>query len=723
MADLDTTAHGGPATEPATTYETANLLYFFWLPGGKDEFGFRYDETPLRDTTFYRDEFERTIANHLRDQEKRLRGNQGSIAGLSWRGSIEPQDAELGLRKIQYSFEYEPDRTLLPSFFPAEPLSGTAIILSNGLYLWSFKVKYARGTDEEQVRSSLMTFLKEDFVQRHVDRMLGFGWPDDDNLDEAQPRYDGILTYYQLDLLFNCVFDAEAHPHLFLHGDGLKDNAPSESEMYNIGAIVQSLSLCGFKKHYDPLWDLRKSYSFRGAGSAGDDVFLDTDVDLYTPQERFDEERERLLSRLSFAAMEQFLRIAVPFGVTHYKAGLDHCRSELVNYSLLARRNHASTELRRPSLKGAAITLSEVAAYHALLAGKVPSLEFVHGLVEGLTVVSEPLQAPNGTGARGSWIEWADGRSTLAEALDVFKRYVEVIKTELAFIDRSLSVTQADNMLSELSDTRKLAEMETEDPHRTVVIEGKEWDALSFRLGVLAIILGSALGFVEIYSTLGVQLTENLFSEGSSVWEKIVGVAHWPLVLALAIVLLVFVYRRYMGPGAEPADDPATAKKQVQTHIFDYSFMREVITSRGLSEGVVEKLRGTMIDLQKSESERLPAVSFSTIREMPPTGIERIKYSLESDANEAGVSYLLHIEVDRRPAMSGTTSDSSRHTELLRNVRLVARVPKRADLEVAQIAQGARDVIGNCVRDLVLAGKSDHEVHNFFESHFGWDWP
>lgn len=718
--------------EPETAYETGNLLYFFWLPAGKDEFGFRYDEAPLRDTTFYREEFERTIANHLRDQERRLKGNNESIAGLTWRGRLEPQDAELGLRKIQYSFEYDPDPALRPSYFPVGPLTGTAIILSNGLYLWSFKVKYESGVDEGELRSSLNTFLKDDFVQRHIHRMFGFGWPDVDNLNDAQPRYEGILTYYQLDLLFNCVFDAEAHPHLFLHGDGLR-RAPRESEMYNIGTIVRSLSLWGFKRRYDPLWDLRKSYSFRGAGSSGDEVYLDSDVDLYTPQQRFDEERERLLSRLSFAGMEQFLRIAVPFGVTHYKAGLDHCRSELVNHSLLARRNHASTELRRPSLKGASITLGEVAAYHALLAGKVPSLQFVHGLVDEMAHVSEPLQAPNGIGAKGSWIEWADGRSTLVESLEQFKRYVGVIETELAFIDKSLSVAQADNMLSELSDTRKLAEMETETPQRTVVIAGKEWDALSFRMGLFAAIIGSALAFVEIYSTLGSWLTERAFSEGSPGWEKVLGVGHWPIVLAGAFVAVRYASNRFMRRSESSEADAEAAKKQVESHIFDYSFQRERIRSRGLTEAVVEKLKDSMVDLQdkgpQSEVQEtdvgpLRAAWFSSIREMPPTGIERIKYSLESDANAAGVTYLLHIEVDRRRTVGGDSDgDDGRYAELLRNIRLVARVPHSAGIDVGDISHGARNVIGTCVRNLVFPGASDHEVRTFFESYFGWEWP
>lgn len=720
--------------EQTTTYEVANLLYYFWLPSGKDEFGFEaYDDAPLRPTTDYRQAFERTIARHLEAQEKRLKGNHASLAGLTWRGSLRPQDAELGLRKIEFSFDYEPDRTHLPDYIAAGPLSGTAIIMSNGLHLWVFKIHYEAGTDETDMRESLNTFLREDFVQRYIDRLLGFGWSNAD-LNDAQQNYDGILTYYQLDLLFNCVFDAEAHPHLFLYGDREKEDVRRANDMYSIGSIVRSLSLSGFKENYEPLWDLRKNYSFRGASYGGKDPHIDTDIDLVNRPKRVDtaqedaeqrraredaeKEREKLLSRLSFAAMEQFLRIAVPFGVTQYKAGLDHCRAELVNYSLLARRNHISSELRRPSLKGAAGTLSEVEAYHALIAGKVPSLEFVHGLVGGLSDVSAPLLAPREFEASNSWIEWSYSKSTFKEALDQFERYIGVIKTELAVIENSLAITRTDTMLSELADTRKLAEMETEDPHRSVTIAGGEWDNLSFRLAEFAIILG----IFEVYSNIGIWFTDGLFNgslmpEGTPGWYKFWGIVHWlPLVVAAVALLVVLLRRRNVSPRSVRD----AASKKPESHIFDYAFMREKVNSKGLSKGVVGQLKEDMIDLQDPKKSAPPA-AFSMFSEIPIGGVERVKYSLETKPNERGVYYLLHIEVDRRIGAGGdAVSEEAKRTELLRNVRLVARVPRAVAFDVEQ---SVRPVIGNCVRDLILTGKRDHEVRAFFESHFGWDWP
>jgi hypothetical protein len=724
VSETTTTAPAGATgTRPSDgtteqTYEVANLLYFFWLPSGKDEFGFQaYDDAPLRPTTFYREAFERTIAQHLQAQEQRLRSNRASLSGLTWRGSLAPQDAELGLRKIEYSFEYEPDRRHLPATIAAGPFTGTAIIMSNGLYLWAFEIRYERGADDHELRQSLDKFLKEDFVQHHVHRLFGFGWTNAD-LDRRHEDYDGVLTYYQLDLLFNCVFDANAHPHLFLFGDQEVRNRPREEEMYSIGAIVRSLSISCFKKDYAPLWDLRKNYSFRAVHGEERHPYIDTDVRLSVDGTVANGEREKLLSRVSLAAMEQFLRIAVPFGVTHYKAGLDHCRTELVSHNLLARRNQASSELRRPSLRGASSSPGEIEAYQAVIAAKVPSLEFVHGLVAGLSEVSAPLLAPREFEASNSWIEWSFGKSTFKEALDGFERYIHVITTELAFIQSGLLAAHNDEVLSELADARKLAEMETEDTHRSVTIEGGEWDNLSFRLAEFAIFLG----LVEVYSNIGVWLSQSLFSGGllprsTPTLYKVLGLVHWVPVLIAGVALFMYLRRRQTAPRA--VVEAAQKKQKPESHIFDHAFTREVVNHTDRTIGVVDDLKRGMLDLEDPKRVTRP-VAFSSFREVPDGGVERIKYSLESSPNANGVYYLLHVEIDRRKVLGRHRSGEAERAELLRNVRLVARVPRNHEIDVET---AVRPVIGGCVRDLILNDRTEAEKRTFFKNQFGWDWP
>jgi hypothetical protein len=71
--------------------------------------------------------------------------------------------------------------------------------------------------------------------------------------------------------------------------------------------------------------------------------------------------------------------------------------------------------------------------------------------------------------------------------------------------------------------------------------------------------------------------------------------------------------------------------------------------------------------------------------------------------------------------LTSATVGEADHTELLRNVRLVARVPRKHNKFDVEL--GVRPVIGTCVRDLILNDKRDPEVREFFETHFGWDWP
>ena len=57
----------------STTPELTKLLYYFWLPAGKDEFGFQHQErAPLNNTAFYRDHghVEQTISKRLEGQAR-----------------------------------------------------------------------------------------------------------------------------------------------------------------------------------------------------------------------------------------------------------------------------------------------------------------------------------------------------------------------------------------------------------------------------------------------------------------------------------------------------------------------------------------------------------------------------------------------------------------------------------------------------------------------------
>lgn len=319
-------------------YCAASLLYYFWLPSGKDEFGFD-DEAgaaPLTKTAEYRRNHphEETIARRLRNQMKALQGNHPDLAGLTWTGELVPRDGDLGLRKLQYAFEYRHVGTALARIAPDGPLRGDALMLSNGLYLWRFELEYKSGTTDENLHAAATDFLKNDFIQRYVRKILGLGWPSPD-ADQLR-EYAGILTYYQLDLLLNGLFDGTAHPHAFLPSP----EKPKNKHLYSLDEIIRSGSLYALEGQHEPLFDKRKRYTLRGDQSERP---IDTSLNVFDHKvNRYS--RELLLSRLSYAAMEQFLRVSISFGIIYYKAGLAHCRAELVDRSLLTRINRRSGE-------------------------------------------------------------------------------------------------------------------------------------------------------------------------------------------------------------------------------------------------------------------------------------------------------------------------------------------------------------------------------------------
>jgi hypothetical protein len=702
---------------------TSTLSYFLWLPAGKDEFGFaNLDNAPLNPTAAYRDNIERTISGHLAEQARRMQ-TAGQLAGMRRAGSLAAVDAELGLRKIQYQFDYHPVGTELNQVAPAGPIRGTATILSNGLYLWTFYLRHWVDVPEEALRDAATAFLKEDFVVGHVARLFHFEWKTGTHDRSATDAggtpdrkilasYDGILTYYQLDLLFNGILDIGAHPHRAL----IQSPPGGLPGVYSVQSVIESLSLASFQNRYFPLYDERKDFSLRGSHADAEQNYIGSNVNLAATsvpadsvaaeaETKADRHRELFLSRVSFAGMEQFLRVAVSYGLTHYRNGLDHCRAELVNQSLLARRNRMSAELRRPSLSAAPLSLADLEAYHTVVAGKLPLLVFLSHLVEGLSEVSSPLNPPREL--KDEWVEWAYSRSTLAEAMTQFDRQIETIKADVIAIDGSLATARSDLMLAELTEARKLTEIEAETPRAAVVLESGEWDALTVRLAEIALLLGA----LEIVSNVGVWSMDRLLGTQSFAdiglmrWLQLAGV--WVLPL-FPLVLWWYLWQRRKRKSRSGQGDGDRNGDQV--HVFDYSSLRRPIDAQEKSEGVVKALRKTMLDLETLKPGP-GCASYSTFRETPSNGVERVKHSLRSVKTAGGAWYVLHIEVE--------SQIGDRNIEQLRDVRLVATMPQGHKLDVMP---NSIQVIGDCVKSLILNQKEPEEARAFLRERFGWDW-
>jgi len=737
--------------EDASGAHFVNLTYCLWLPAGKDEFGFDlFDDAPLSRTALYRRQVasEDTISAHFEHMAKRLRTNN-VLASMETSGSFAPMDGELGLRKIHFGFTYHHNYDF-GGYLCTGPIHGNALFLSNGVYLWSFRMPLKDpviGEPGRHLKEIFRSFLRDDFVSRHIGSIFSFGW-NPGSADGGLRSYSGVLTYYQLDLLFNGVFDQSAHPHL-----ALGERPPSQArhiedetrriedeakECYDVEYLVRSFSLCVLGNEYTPLFDQRKSYTLRrthGDQSAHVDTSLSlTERTIPADQEDELHRREIFLSRLSFAAMEQFLRVAISFGLVYYKTGLDHIRAELISQSMERRKNQTSGELRRPSLSSKALTLADMEAYYALLAGKVPTLSFVRDLVKGMSEVSRPtngapveadgaLRVANGV--RGA-VEWRFSQETLKEARTQFERQVNVITADLAAIQSSLDAVRSELMLLELTEARKLSEIAAETPRSDIeagVVSGaplKLDSEMEKRFTLLLTFSAAVIAVLEVLTSVGLVLSDKAFQGGFDPrqGDQQLMVGYWLLFPVVVIGGVWYGWTRLNAARERrnrqvPEAGPRGGEK-LETHVFDYSSLSHRIGKRSPgSAELMRKIQAEMVDIEDPSKEPQRAARFSTFHEIPSGGIERIKYSLESQETASRLTYILHVEFDRRI--------NAERDERLLDIRLVVRRPLNAP-EV-EIAANSRHVIGKAVERLLSSDMSEADMRVYTRQHFGWEWP
>lgn len=687
------------------------LLYYFWLPAGKDQFGFQHQErAPLSKTAFYRDHghVEQTISKRLDEQSVKLKGTQPNLAGLTWMGNLEPTDADLGLQKIQFEFKYERMRRSL-DFMPSGPLNGNGMFLSNGVYLWAFDLHHGPELSKNELQAAGEEFLRDDFIRRYIDNLFTFGWTV--SAGGGLDSYSGVMTYYQLDILFNGIFDHNALPHSFFG----KKSAQSVEDVYSIANIIKSISLASIQNSHRPLYETHNDFSLPEAYQSNQQI--NSDVDLFGIYHSKEEQvpAGKLLSRLSYAAMEQFLRVSISFGVMHYKAGLDYCRSELTDISLLARAHQTTGDLARPSLSQEEPRLADLESYHSVLAGKVPILQFLEDLVQGLSEASRPLgyhSVPTGAVDEG-WIEWKYGESTLHDALLQFERQIKAIRSDLWAINQSLNVARMDHVLSELTEMRKLTEIESEAPREIIIRRNpQESRELDRRFGRIALLLA----VMEVYGNFGVFLTQSFFQgsffrQDPSLPYRILGWAHWLIVIAILAFAYILFLRRHDAKENSSSDDPGN--QRARSYIFDYSAIRETVNAVNGAEAAIRHFASGLKAVDRL-GEPVTCIAITLSRDTPATmGIEKTKYTIESREGKSGISYILHIEIDRRWI--------DHEDEQLRDIRLVVRVPQDKDVEnFDEIIRGSRNLVDRCVRSLVLVGRNDVSVREFMQTRFGW---
>ena len=543
------------------------LFLYFWLPAGKDAFGFKnWQSANLAVAKDYYDDLYIPIALQFPKRLKQIEPLLKNVISFfadrerTKEARFEINDCELRLRKISAFFKYTPAMNGLSQ---QKVIYGEFQLFSSGLYCFRLDIlttKEQCGADEVEAKLFAGIFLEDVIApmfdlswekynsfkdvsgHRVLTRKISPDIATAANLSSVYNKdnsktYNGVLSYYQLELLYNVLFDAETVPHVFFtpaaqfpsvgQVDREKEKETRRkkaAETYSLENIFYSIVMFSWgldKRKHAPLKAGRKDYTLQGS-------WADRNENYLRPEE-FDQNKRSVksdffYSRLTYSAMEQFIRVSITFGVTNYRDGLGCARKSILLHNMRAKENIDPEQLyleakrqKGPDAHGEnseyeALTapLSYAEIYYELIKSKIPRLLFLRDLIHDMGEAVVPLQAQQATeslreecegGAleepKGYLCEFHFSRITFCGARRQYERQCALIEQEAEAVRHLMERAGDQQILGELTDTRKIHELSAEE-RPPVEISADQWNRLSAGIGYSQIGAAFAFGFLGL---------------------------------------------------------------------------------------------------------------------------------------------------------------------------------------------------------------------------------
>lgn len=195
----------------------------------------------------------------------------------------------------------------------------------------------------------------------------------------------------------------------------------------------------------------------------------------------------------------------------------------------------------------------------------------------------------------------------------LYQLYIKWIENDIAEISRSLDTGRADEVITELTDTRKLTEIASESANRTIY-EGnnRQLNMLIYKLTGLGLILSVILAFLQIYVALGIWWMDRLFPNGETEngpapapgndnpRNILIAIGFWlavPILIwilyksKIMVKLVLYITgdskKKQRGRRGEPRED---SDSSIETHMFDYSFFHEKLAHKTNSTEMMDEL-------------------------------------------------------------------------------------------------------------------------------------
>jgi len=373
-------------------------VYALWLPLNKDFFGFdNYWEVDLNIfESIYKDKYHIEYPIFLRSKEileKKIIKNKFVKEISCSYDCVTKCDGDEHTRVICFEIHQNNEEI------------GCFKIFSNGLYLWKFNIEVTREEFKKHLSNLFDTNIIENIEREKKDY-------ENENIFE---QYNGILNYFQLELLQDILYNIHVAPSVFFKTRKDKEQNKSFEEKIN--------------KHFT-LTNILNAIILEQT--------TDNKLEPFSKREIYPLDNKKYTHYFS-NTLEHFIRVSNTFSLEHYRRGLQYCLknlSEIGNFRTDI--SDANIDYNLPSILGHKASMMKLESYHTMIYEKLPHLKYLNSLYIGL----------ESTHIRGKV-------NSLHQAIKQNSRRVQTISDIFYSIEKLIELENTKNIHYEIAELRK----------------------------------------------------------------------------------------------------------------------------------------------------------------------------------------------------------------------------------------------------------------------------
>lgn len=551
-------------------------IYALWLPLNKDFFGFNnYWAIDLNIfESIYKDKYHIEYPIFLRSKE-----------------ILEKKVIKDKFKKeISCSYDYvdechgDSDRHIRVICFKIHRNNkeiGCFKIFSNGLYLWKFNIEVTKEEFKKHISNLFDTHTIENIEKEKKDY-------ENENIFE---EYNGILNYFQLELLQDILYNIHIAPSVFFKTRKDKEKNKSFEEKIN--------------KHFT-LTNILNAIILEKT--------TDNNLEPFSKRETYTLENNEDSHYFS-NTLEHFIRVSNTFSLEHYRRGLQYCLknlSEIGNFRTDI--SDANIDYNLPSILGHKASMMKLESYHTMIYEKLPHLKYLNSLYIGL----------ESTHIRGNKV------NSLHQAIKQNSRRVQTISDIFYSIEKLIELENTKNIHYEIAELRKNNEINNqlsfgndnqnmEDiksliDYNNSKIKSSNSEFTSW-LGIYTLLLTFTTVVMPFITTNNINIRDNVINN-----IYIIEFMIW-LFASFGVFLYFYIYKKRL-KNSNIQLKLSAKNKYPSLYVFDNSNIDVKEQVKGKYEDIIEIFGGEKLSISLtkmpsllSENKKVDCLKFDSIRE------------------------------------------------------------------------------------------------------------